>query len=803
MAVNRNSSRNQPRNRKQAYQARRTGRAYTTRGKASSDSSGGALRRFFTSRWFWRVLGLAAVLGLLFWQKENINSWVERTARGTFGWLGWGLLLLILAILIIVVIVFRKTLAEFIKTYKLYLWHVWLGAAFIFVAVWGVLGLFDLGGVVGRSIVGDYAFLNVLRVLGLFLLGVVLIAPRASWRVIKSIGREITGLFKPAPRPKSASQPGHSPYMPVRPAASPTAALTETPKPRHAGGTIMGGGPFGLFSRGKEQKAQPASPVAAVETADEKSLTQAEPVAEPKPRPSKVTETSSGQVARDVWRKYGESDSVPVIDGWKIPPIEILDKAQEIEFSDADNKLRAKIIEDALGSYGVNARVVQINVGPTVTQFGVEPGWDIKTRRIQERDKDGNSTVREEEVSRTRVKVDRITSLSNDLALALSAPTIRIEAPVPGKPIVGLEVPNKVYSTVTLRSVIESNTFQKLQTKSKLTIALGKGAGGEAISDDLAKMPHLLIAGSTGSGKTVCLNAIICCLLMNNTPFDTKMIMIDPKRVELTPFNSMPHLAAPVIVDTDKALSVMRWLSLEMDNRYKRLAAAQTRNIEGFNKGRTGAEKMPNLVLVIDELADLMMAGFDEVEHILCRLAQLARAVGIHLVVATQRPSVDVITGLIKANFPTRISFAVTSQVDSRTILDMVGAEKLLGRGDMLYAPTEAAKPKRLQGCYVSDQEVERLVYFWNSQQNQSVTQLKIEDIAAAAAAAGQKGGAPADPLLESVRELARDHKQISASFIQRKLNVGYPRAARLYDRYKEEAELGDDGGAEVPPEET
>jgi S-DNA-T family DNA segregation ATPase FtsK/SpoIIIE len=802
MAANRDSSRNQQRNRKQSYQGKRSGRAYTTRGKAPVGTSGGALGRFFTSRWLWRALGLAVILGLLFWQKENINAWVERTARGTFGWLGWGLLLLFLALLLILVIIFRKTLAAFIKTYKLYLWHVWLGAVVIFAAIWGVLGLFDLGGVVGRRIVGDYAFLNILRVLGLFLLGAVLIAPRASWRVFKSIGSGLVGLFTPPPRPKSASQAGHSPYMPVRPAAVPPAGLTDAPKPRHSGGVIMGRGPFGLFTRSKEQKVQPAVQIAPAEPPEERPVKQPAPAREPKTEASKNVEASSGQVARDVWRKYGESDSVPTIDGWKIPPIEILDKAQEIEFSDADNKLRAKIIEDALGSYGVNARVVQINVGPTVTQFGVEPGWDIKTRRVQERDKDGNSTVREEEVSRTRVKVDRITSLSNDLALALSAPTIRIEAPVPGKPIVGLEVPNKVYSTVTLRSVIESNAFQKLQTKSKLSIALGKGAGGEAISDDLAKMPHLLIAGSTGSGKTVCLNAIICCLLMNNTPFDTKMIMIDPKRVELTPFNSMPHLAAPVIVDTDKALSVMRWLSLEMDNRYKRLAAAQTRNIEGFNKTRTGAEKMPNLVLVIDELADLMMAGFDEVEHILCRLAQLARAVGIHLVVATQRPSVDVITGLIKANFPTRISFAVTSQVDSRTILDMVGAEKLLGRGDMLYAPTEAAKPKRLQGCYVSDQEVERLVYFWNSQQNQSVTQLKIEDIAAAAAAAGQKGGPPADPLMESVRELAKEHKQISASFIQRKLNVGYPRAARLYDRYKEEAETGDDGGAEVPPEE-
>ncbi len=504
------------------------------------------------------------------------------------------------------------------------------------------------------------------------------------------------------------------------------------------------------------------------------------------------------QVALDVWRKYGESSRLIVIDGWKLPPIDILDKAQEIELSESDNSLRAKVIEDALASYGVNGKIVEINVGPTVTQFGVEPGWDIKTRRVQEKDKDGNIVARDEEASRTRVKVERITALANNLALALSAPTIRIEAPVPGKPIVGIEVPNKVYSTVSLRGIIETNNFQKLLGKTKLAMALGKGAGGEAVVDDLGKMPHILIAGATGSGKTVCLNAIICCILMGNTPYDTKLIMIDPKRVELTPFNSLPHLAAPVIVDTDKALSTMRWLNMEMDNRYKKLAATGSRNIDGYNKGKTGPEKMPYLVLVIDELADLMMAGFDEVEHILCRLAQLARAVGIHLVVATQRPSVDVITGLIKANFPTRISFAVTSQVDSRTILDMVGAEKLLGRGDMLYAPTEAAKPKRLQGCYVSDAEVERLVYFWNSQRKQEVTSLNVSEIASAPAVT-KKESQPVDPLMDTVRQLAGEHDQISASYLQRKLGIGYPRAARLYDKLKEEMESGLDGGAEVP----
>ncbi len=318
-------------------------------------------------------------------------------------------------------------------------------------------------------------------------------------------------------------------------------------------------------------------------------------------------------------------------------------------------------------------------------------------------------------------------------------------------------------------------------------------------------MPHLLIAGATGSGKTVCLNSIICCLLMHNSPNDLRMIMIDPKRVELTPFNSIPHLATPVIVDTSKALDVLRWLSAEMDRRYQQLAKATLRNIDGYNKKHHGIERMPYLVLVIDELADLMMTGFDEVEHILCRLAQLSRAVGIHLLVATQRPSVDVVTGLIKANFPTRISFAVTSQVDSRTILDGAGAEKLLGRGDMLYMPTEAGKPRRLQGCFVSDAETERLVYFWGSQQNDASAPMRIEEALQASAARGRE--VPKDALLAEALQLAHEHDEISTSFLQRRLQIGYPRAARLKEQLDEElatlAEIaaGEDAGDDPPVE--
>jgi S-DNA-T family DNA segregation ATPase FtsK/SpoIIIE len=427
----------------------------------------------------------------------------------------------------------------------------------------------------------------------------------------------------------------------------------------------------------------------------------------------------------------------------------------------------------------------------------VEPGWDRKTKEIKERDKDGNVKVRLEEVSKTRVKVERISSLASDLALALAASSIRIEAPVPGKSVVGIEVPNTVSSLVSLRGVIETSVFQKTEARSRLSLALGKGAGGEAVAADLAKMPHLLIAGATGSGKTVCLNSIICCLLLYNTCNDIRFIMIDPKRVEMTMFNSIPHLAVPVIVDTDKALDALRWLSQEMDKRYQKLAAAGIRNIEIYNRNRQGDEKMPYLILIIDELADLMMAGGDEVEHTLCRLAQMSRAIGIHLVVATQRPSVDVVTGLIKANFPTRISFAVTSQVDSRTILDSGGAEKLLGKGDMLYMPTEAAKPTRLQGCFVSDAEAERLVYFWGNQRQEETASLKIEELVPSRATA-RKGSFPEDSLLAAARQMAREHEHISTSYLQRKLHIGYPRAARIMEQLEEEMakEEGEDLGS-------
>jgi S-DNA-T family DNA segregation ATPase FtsK/SpoIIIE len=701
--------------------------AKKARGQRAAEKGQNRPRRRRRELLFWLAVVLAIVLVVLLVPWAAVGSWIADTASYIWATLGWGLAIIALVVMTLAALTKRGRLLLLVRR-----WNRWLGAGGILLAGWATLGVFGLGGTVGATIIGPSLAGGYGRIAGLCFLGLVLIKPDIGYYVVLAVIKPIAAL-RAWRRRRALSRPRAPAEKPA-----PAPAVRQTPAIRPPAAT---------------QASQP-----------------------PKP--------GLRQVAQEVWKKYGEPAKLTV-DGWRLPPLDILDKASsDTEFSKGDNLQRAALIEQALASYGVEGKVVQINAGPTVTQFGVEPGWDRRTKEVREKDRDGNVHVKVKEVSKTRVKVDRITSLANDLALALAAPSIRIEAPVPGKSVVGIEVPNVVSSAVNLRGVIETNSFQRILSRSKLALALGKGAGGEAEAADLAKMPHLLIAGATGSGKTVCLNSIICCLLLHNTPNDVRLIMIDPKRVELAPYNSIPHLAIPVIVDTERALDALRWLNREMDKRYQQLAKGGARNIDGYNKNKQGKEKLPRLVLVIDELADLMMAGFDEVEHILCRLAQLSRAVGIHLIVATQRPSVDVVTGLIKANFPTRISFAVTSQVDSRTILDGAGAEKLLGRGDMLFMPTEAAKPKRLQGTFVSEAEIERLVYFWGSQRSEEMPPVKIEEELQSVA---KVRGAPRDELLEAAKQLARQHASISTSFLQRRLQIGYPRAARLKEQLDEE----------------
>lgn len=470
---------------------------------------------------------------------------------------------------------------------------------------------------------------------------------------------------------------------------------------------------------------------------------------------------------------------------WVLPPVDqVLELSGEVNYDDDFDRTRANLIEETLNSFGAPARVIEINRGPTITQFGVEPDF-IESR-----------------TGRMRVRVGKITSLADDLALALSARTIRIQAPVPGKGFVGIEVPNEEISLVALRDLIESDAFKRL--KSPLRFALGLNVSGHAMAADLAAMPHLLIAGATGSGKSVCVNSLICCLLLHNTPDDLRLIMVDPKRVELTGYNGIPHLLAPVVVEMEKVVTVLQWVMREMDMRYRKLAEAGCRNIQEYNKRQVevGDRKLPYLVVIVDELADLMLLSPEETERSITRLAQLARATGIHLVIATQRPSVDVVTGLIKANFPARIAFAVASGVDSRVILDQPGAERLLGRGDMLFQSPDAPAPVRVQGVFVSDGEILSVVSYW--QQFSGLVQ-------AAPTAAGGAVGAlqagiplkqmplweemqeeqPADPLYNEAVDLSRRQGRASISMLQRRLRIGYTRAARMIDLMEEKGVIG------------
>ena len=376
---------------------------------------------------------------------------------------------------------------------------------------------------------------------------------------------------------------------------------------------------------------------------------------------------------------------------------EMLASGADQDTNDAAIREQVEIIEHTLESFGAPATVVEINQGPTVTQFGVEPSY-LQMRNGR----------------RTKVKVSKIAGLADDLALALAARSVRIQAPVPGKGYIGIEVPNPAKALVSLRDVIESTAFTRLN--SPLALGLGQNVSGQAIVADLAKMPHLLVAGTTGSGKSVLVNSIIACLLLQNTPEELKLVMVDPKRVELTGYNGVPHLAAPVVVDMDRVISTLQWALREMDTRYKMFAQVGARNIVDYNKKiapKPDINHMPHVVIIIDELADLMMLAPEDTERSVTRLAQMARATGIHMIIATQRPSVDVVTGIIKANFPARIAFAVASSTDSRVILDSTGAERLLGQGDMLFQSPDAPAPLRLQGCFVSDSELNKLILYW------------------------------------------------------------------------------------------
>ncbi len=460
----------------------------------------------------------------------------------------------------------------------------------------------------------------------------------------------------------------------------------------------------------------------------------------------------------------------------QLPPLTLLTGDHRVRPDERRIKETGELLERSLADFGIPANVTGYRVGPTVTQYAVEPGYLEKTGP------DG-STMHQ------KIRVSQISALSRDLALALSAERLRIEAPVPGRSYVGIEVPNPQSTTVRLRSILESTEFYKLN--SSLAVALGRDVSGQPVVADLARMPHLLIAGTTGSGKSVCIAAITTCLIMNNSPATLRLIMIDPKMVELVRFNGIPHLLGKVETELERILAVLKWSLAEMDQRYKLLEQAKAKDLDSYNRKmeRRKQATLPKIVLVIDELADLMMSAPDQTEHCLVRLAQLARATGIHLVVATQRPSTDVVTGLIKANFPARISFTVASSIDSRVILDTNGAETLLGRGDMLFLHPEAGSPIRSQGVLITDHELDLITNYWHKQIPEE------EQKAAPWEELMNESENGSDDLVQKAITLIKSERRASTSLLQRRLKIGYPRAARLIDELEELGIVGPSQG--------
>lgn len=449
--------------------------------------------------------------------------------------------------------------------------------------------------------------------------------------------------------------------------------------------------------------------------------------------------------------------------GEGLPPLHIL-MHERLNNPDEENiHSTAEVIEQTLREFGVPVKVVGFRVGPTVTQFAIEPGF------VEKESPDGK-------IIRQKIRVSQISALSRDIALSLSAERLRIQAPVPGRSFVGIEVPNRKIAVVRLRPLLESENFRR--TESRLEIALGRDVSGQPLVADLARMPHLLIAGTTGSGKSVCIAALAVCLVMNNRPSDLRLAMMDPKMVELIRFNGLPHLLGKVETDVDRMLGVLNWGLAEMDARYRLLEAARARDIEVYNRKaeRRKQPPLPRIVILIDELADLMMSAPDQTEHNLVRLAQMARATGIHLVLATQRPSTDVVTGLIKANFPARISFNVASSIDSRVILDSTGAETLMGRGDMLFLNPEVGVPLRAQGVMVTDHEIQRVINFWQENNPAEESPSPWEELIK------QDEESGGDILLKQAIAIVKQTQRASASLLQRRLHIGYPRAARLID---------------------
>ncbi len=602
-------------------------------------------------------------------------------------------------------------------------WHV-SGALLLAASLLGLLSLAYQNPRTGGGFIGEAAVDLLARwtteipaafsFLGAGALGVFLISGITPWKLVQEI-RELTANPHPAPNP-----------LATPPARTPKSNVT-TAKPR------------------KTQSTEPFKPE---QMALPPIINLPEPV---KPAPSP--------------RKTPAAAAVKAGEKLPLPDLTKLQYYESVEPVPGELEAKAKLIEETLTSFKVDAYVREINPGPTVTQYTLEPGQGVKVRRI--------------------------TELQNDLALAMAAPSIRIEAPVPGMARVGIEIPNEQVATVGLRETLEAPAFQR--SKAKLPIPLGRDVNGKYIVHDVAKMPHLLIAGATGAGKSVCINTIISTFLLTRTPSELRLLMIDPKMVELAGYNGVPHLQCPVITEMDKVVSALRLVVQEMQRRYDVFNKAGVRNLEGYRlkiEDEPKAERVPYLVVIVDELADLMLTSPMDVEALLQRIAQMGRAAGIHLILATQRPSVDVITGVIKANVPTRIAFAVSSLTDSRVILDMPGAERLLGRGDMLFMPPDAAKPARIQGAFVDDADVHGIVGHWHSVA--PVPQYAAEwlELPSSSTSVYEDDGEE-DPMMERALEIVRGHEVASASMLQRRLRIGYNRAARIIEQMEADGVVG------------
>ena len=783
---------------------------------ASAAPTGGTPTPFF-SAWYGKVwfLGVTAVAAsvAIYLSRQTIIDAYRSVHEMVLGRLGLGLVPLALwTALFLWAVVKQRSLFGRPR--------VWLASIGVIVLGLGVMSYFQpvdgrwawftldgevsLAGRLGDAIVGSVAWLGAVRLAGIFVLTLWIAAPplaadiarfaiRASYNgyVLAALGvRNLVELYRAR---RGAGQAQLAPSgIPGEPNMPPEVLSPYTrerhAEPQEANGEILG--------RALVDEPSPLYPLAELgdDGFDDDDLDDTDELEEP-----------SAKVNRFWGDSDGESDGSTTGETWKKPSTDLLLDGVEGGITEEEMRSTAETIRRTLAEYGVEVDVGQIKPGPAVTMYGLVPGWIRRYKQVKQQDENGRPVLDEagkpviaREETKTRVKVDNILSREKDLALALKTPSIRIETPAMGKSLVGIEVPNPNPSLVTLRAVMESPEFIKLRGKAHLPVALGKGSGGETAVVDLAKMPHLLIAGATGSGKSVCINAIISCLIMERSPAEMRLLLIDPKRVELTPYNGIPHLLTPVVVETDKVVGLLKGLIGEMLDRYRRMEEVGVRNIDAYN--RKVSEKMPLLVVAVDELADLMMSAAFDIEQSLCRLAQLGRATGIHLIIATQRPSVDVVTGLIKANFPSRISFGVTSQVDSRTILDTAGADKLLGRGDMLYLPLEASRPARVQGVFISDPEIENLVNFWQTTPWASIPRVHIR--AASSGTGGDNGNSAdssagsGDELLDNAILLAKSYNKLSTSLLQRRLRIGYPRAARLIDELEEQGIVGPGDGS-------